>query len=86
MKSPRKRDEGPWVWFAYPEERYLFLSQMAAPCFLTFVRRVHSQLSLKPLNLKEASAPRTSSMASEGVIGNRMDRVMHMSARDAGAC
>ena len=42
-KSLRKRYEGPWVWLAYREERYLFSSHMVAPYFLTFVRRVHSQ-------------------------------------------
>ena len=42
-KSLRKRYEGPWVWLAYREERYLFSTHIVAPYFLTFVRRVHSQ-------------------------------------------
>ena len=42
-KSLRKRDEGPCVWLAYREERYLFSTHIVAPYFLTFVRRVHSQ-------------------------------------------
>ena len=42
-KSPRQRYEGPWVCPAYREGRYLFSTHIAAPCFLTFVRRVHSQ-------------------------------------------
>ena len=53
-KSMRKRYEGPWVWIAYREERYLFPTHIVAPYFVTFVRRV----PLKPL--KEASMPRVS--------------------------
>ena len=43
--SLRKRHEGPWVWLVYRdlEGRCLFSSHIAAPCCLTFVRRVHSQ-------------------------------------------
>ena len=42
-KSLLKRYEGPWVWRAHREGRCLFSTQRFAPCFLTFVRRVHSQ-------------------------------------------
>ena len=37
--------EGPWVWLAYREGRYLgpFSTHIVAPYFLTFVCRVHSQ-------------------------------------------
>ena len=41
--SSRQGDEGPWVWLAYRAERCLFSSHIFAPCFSTFVRRVHSQ-------------------------------------------
>ena len=75
-KSLRKRYEGPWVWLAYREERYLFSTHIVAPYFLTFVRRVHSQTFKGGID-----APRF--LVSEWVIGNQFDRVM--SARDAGA-
>ena len=77
-KSLRKRYEGPWVWLAsrYREERYLFSTHIVAPCFLTFVRRVHSQTFEGDIG-----APRF--LASEWFIGNRIDRVM--SERDAAA-
>ena len=63
---------------AYREERYLFSTHIAAPYFLTFVRRarVHSQTFKGGID-----APRF--LVSEWVIGNQFDRVM--SARDAGA-
>ena len=75
-KSLRKRYEGPWVWLAYREERYLLSTHIDSPCFLTFVRRVHSQTFEGGID-----APRF--LVSEWVIGNQFDRVM--SARDAGA-
>ena len=75
-KSLRKRYEGPWVWLAYREERYLFSTHIVAPCFLTFVGRVHSRTFEGGID-----APRF--LASEWMIGNRIDRVM--SERDAGA-
>ena len=75
-KSLRKRYEGPCVWLAYREERYLFSTHIVAPYFLTFVRRVHSQTFEGGID-----APRF--LVSEWIIGNQFDRVM--SARDAGA-
>ena len=76
QNSSRQGDEGPWVWLAYREERCLFSTHIVAPCFLTFVRRVHSQTFEGGID-----APRF--LVSEWVIGNQFDRVM--SARDAGA-
>ena len=75
-KSLRKRYEGPCVWLAYREERYLFSTHIFAPYFLTFIRRVHSQTFKGGID-----APRF--LVSECIIGNQFDRVM--SARDAGA-
>ena len=43
--SSRQGNEGPWVWLAYRAGRCLFSSHTCSPCFLTFVRRVHSQTS-----------------------------------------
>ena len=72
----RIRNEGPWVWLDYRQDRCLFSTHIVAPCFLTFVRRVHSQTFEGGID-----APRF--LVSEWVIGNQFDRVM--SARDAGA-
>ena len=78
QNSSRQGDEGPWVWLAYRAERCLFSisSHIFAPCFSTFVRRVHSQTFEGGID-----APRF--LASEWVIGSLLDRVMP--ARDAGA-
>ena len=80
QNSSRQGDEGPWVWLAYREERYLFSTHIVAPCFLTFVRRVHSQTFEGDID-----APRflASEWVNVNVIGNQLDRVM--SVRDAGA-
>ena len=75
-KLLRKSHEGPCVWLAYREERYLFSTHIVTPYFLTFVRRVHSQTFEGGID-----APRF--LVNEWVIGNRIDRVML--ARDAGA-
>ena len=39
----REGDEGPWVRLVYQAGRCLFSPHIFAPCFLTFVRRVHSR-------------------------------------------
>ena len=75
-KSLQNRYEGPWVWLAYREARYLFSNHIAAPCCLTFVRRVRSQTF-------EGGIGTPRFLAGEWVIGNQMDCVM--SERDAGA-
>ena len=76
QNSSRQGDEGPWVWLTYRAERCLFSPHIFAPCFSTFVRRVHSQTFEGGID-----APRF--LASEWFRGIRIDRVM--SARDAGA-
>ena len=72
----RKRHEGPWVWLADREERRPFSTHRFAPCFLTFVRRVHSHTFERGIG---APGPLTGGW----FIGVRVDRVMP--ARDAGA-
>ena len=69
------RGLGPWVWLAYREDRCNFSSHTFPPCFLTFVRRVHSQVFEGGI-----STPRF--FASGWVVYIRIDRIM--SARDAG--
>ena len=78
QNSSRQGDEGPWVWLAYRAARCLFSSHIFAPCSLTFVRRVHSQIFEGGIG---RGAPRF--LASERVIGSLIDLVMP--ARDAGA-
>ena len=68
-KSLRKRYEGPWVWLAYREGRYLFSTHIISPYFLTFVRRVNSQTF-------EGGIGTPRFLAREWIIGNRIDRVM----------
>ena len=75
QNSSRQGDEGPWVWLAYREERCLFSTHIVAPCFLTCLRRVHSETFEGGID-----APRF--LVSECCIGNQFDRVM--SARDTG--
>ena len=71
--SSRQGDEGPWVWLAYRVERCLFSSHIFAPCFLTFVRRVHSQTFEGGIG-----APRF--LASEWVTGSLIDRARNYNA------
>ena len=49
----RNRNEGPWVWLDYRQDRCLFSTHIVAPCFLTILHQVRS----KTFNLKEVSTP-----------------------------
>ena len=74
--SSRQGGEGPWVWLAYRAERCIFSSRIPPPCFLTVVRRVHSQAF-------EGGIGTPRFLASEWVVGSIIDCTML--ARDAGA-
>ena len=77
-KSLRKRHGGPWVWLAYREECCLFPTQVTAPCFLAFVRRVHS-----PAFEGSPDAPRF--LASRWFIGIRVEHARSRSVSHPGA-
>ena len=83
QKSWRKRHEGPWVWPLYRAGMGRGVNVVSSrlayppPCFLTFVRRVHSRTFEAGIG-----APRFLAGSGEWCIGTciRIDRVM--SARD----
>ena len=64
----RIRNEGPWVWLDYRQDRCLFLTHIVAPCFLTFSHRVRSKTFEGGFD-----APRF--LSSELFVGIRVDRV-----------
>ena len=64
----RNRNEGPWVWPDYRQDRCLFSTHIVAPCFLTFSHRVRSKTFEGGFD-----APRF--LSSEWFVGIRIDRV-----------
>jgi len=64
----RIRNEGPWVWLDYRQDRCLFSTHIVAPCFLTFSHRVRFKTFEGGFD-----APRF--LSSELFVGIRVDRV-----------